>query len=72
MKKNTHHKESYMTRPRLEYENDKPVLVFEINGMPIEMHFLEKEPEHNAKETVLGILTDSYKNKVLDASEKNE
>lgn len=53
-----------MTRPILEYENDKPVLKFEVNGVPIVIGFLEKEPEQNTKDEILDMITEQYKQRV--------
>ena len=53
-----------MIKPRLEYENNKPVLKFDINGIPVTMGFSDKVPESNVKKDVLDIITEQYKSKV--------
>ena len=50
-----------MIKPRLEYEEGRPTLKYEVNGMPITLSFVEETPEINTKEEILGIITEQYK-----------
>ena len=50
---------------RLEYENGKPVLKCENNGVVLVIEFAENKPEENAKERILDILTAQYQNRVV-------
>ena len=53
-----------MIKPRLEYEDGRPTLKYEVNGMPITLSFVEETPEKNTKEEILGIITEQYKNRL--------
>ena len=50
-----------MIKPRLEYENGRPILKYEVAGMPITLSFVEREPEKDTKKEILGIITEQYK-----------
>lgn len=49
---------------RLEYENGKPVLKCEKDGVTMVIEFAAEAPEENAKERVFDILTAQYQNRV--------
>lgn len=53
--------ECTLIKPRLEYEEGRPTLKYEVNGMPITLSFVEETPETNTKEEILGIITEQYK-----------
>ena len=56
-----------MIKPRLKYENGKPVLCIEIDKMPITISFAETKSEKDIKSIVLNILTDQCKTRLTSA-----
>lgn len=56
-----------MIKPKLKYENGKPVLYFEIDNMPITISFAETKSNTDIKSVVLDILTDQCKTRLTSA-----
>lgn len=52
---------------KLIYENGKPVMKMEADGVKMTFSFAEKEPETDIKENIVSILTSQYTRRTLPA-----
>ena len=56
-----------MIKPRIEYENGKPILRFEIDSMPVSISFADTESRTDYKSIVLDILTEQCQTRLTSA-----